>query len=879
MKYRSIIIALIAAFLWTGTAFLFPAALYAAGERGQGAGELPRDLKGVRVKNAFIPSTGKPAGVIQSVVGHVIVAREGLKEAYFSATGDRLYEKDTIYTLKGSRCRLRLNGEDVVTMGEGTKIAISGFHLDKSRGTKSSTLKMGNGKAMFYALKLLRYKGAAMTVETPTAVVGVRGTKWGVEIVELDGKPTASLPILVADLSDIGFRHLAQSNQPNFQTNVYAFEGQIQVTSTVTGQTTSLGAGQGLNAGGTGLGATFQTPQDVAQQFSADTSAPGGNGGTSSSGTTTTGSTTSTTTTTAGGDTTTTPPPDTSTIAQDQTTKDASSGASDPVSDPGTNASGSQVGYVSGMLTNQTGSSLAEIFVSKNRQNFDTRIWARGAKDVTKDYIRVDTEKWTEAGDYAKWVMFDSGTKNSGDLGTSNLISHTTINEVALENYKMEWGYWTMPDAFTVDGSNYAIDNRGWWVQGPSTQNVSSLTGAFHYSGNAYGTYWSSSGGTYMTGSFSSDVNLGTGAISDFNLSVSYSELYYASISGATGTIGSDAHFSLTGGTWDLNGTTPTYQMAYGSLYGSSAQYMGGAWGMATSSAGATRIFVGKKQHLGYFVGMLFFNCDGPCFKNFSMSTTIQDFQSSSISGKDPFEDPEDPNAHSITADGSSNYQEPTIKKVTIYTGGTTPATWTGSSTVTHTSIGSNEYMEWGSWIQPGTMLIGSGNYSYDTQNLDPSDRNTLGYYIHGTQTTDAQMAALKAASVTGTYSGNAYGTYWKYNRGGGIDMTGTFSAYVDFNPGPQAYPITNFNMSVENATYGKSASITGAQGSFVGSSSQFTISGGSVSITAGTNPAHKTNGSIYGPGGQAIGGVWAISSSGAQAVGIFQGTKQTGPY
>ncbi len=857
MRYRSIVILLIAALLWTGMGFFFPAGLEAAGGRGKGAGELPRELKGVRVRDAFIPSAGKPAGIIQSVVGHVVVAREGLRQAYYSAAGDRLYERDTLFTLKGSRCRFRLNGEDVVTMGEGTKIAISGFSVDKARGKKSSAFKMSNGKAMFYALKLFRYKGAAMTVETPTAVVGVRGTKWGVEIVELEGKPTASLPILVADLSDTGFRHLAQTNQPNVQTNVYSFEGQVQVTSTTTGQTTTLNTGQGLNAGGTGLGGAFQTPPGVSQQFNAATSAPGGNGGgggTSSSGTTTTGSTTTTT----GGGTTTTTTPDTSTVAQDQTTKDASSTATDSVTDPGTNASGTEVGYVAGMLTNKTGLSLAEIFVSKNRQNFNgTNIWMRGAKDTSKDYLRAaNNQTWSEATDaYGKWAVFDSGSKSAGDLGTGHPISHTTTNEIVLDSSRLEWGYWTMIDYFTVDGSNYAIDNRGWWINGPSTQNVSSLTGVARYSGNAWGTYWSSSGGTTMTGSFSSNVNLGTRAISDFALSVSYSEMYYASISGAGGTIGTDGHFSITGGTWNLNGTTnPAYQMAYGSLYGSSASYMGGAWGMATASAGATGIFEGSKQHYGYFVGMLSYDCDGPCFKNFSITKTIKDFQSSTMSGDDPFT-----TGHSVTADGSSDYLNPTIKTLAV-----TGDSWSGSKTVTHTGIGSNDYMEWGSWTQPVAMAGTSSSYYYDNK----------GYYVHGTNTTDAQMNALKAASVTGQYTGNAYGTYW--TSSGGIDMTGTFGAHVDFAPAPETNPITAFAMSVSGG--GKTAYISGAEGSFTGSSSQFTITGGTAKIGptgSEVTATHKTYGSVYGPNGEAIGGVWAIcDGSTKHAAGTFQGTK-----
>jgi hypothetical protein len=854
MKLRSIVILLIAALLWTGMGFFFPAGLEAAGDRGKGAGELPKELKGVRVRDAFIPSAGKPAGIIQSVVGHVVVAREGLRQAYFSAAGDRLYEKDTLFTLKGSRCRFRLNGDDVVTMGEGTKIVISGFSVDKARGKKSSAFKMSNGKAMFYALKLFRYKGAAMTVETPTAVVGVRGTKWGVEIVELDGKPTASLPILVADLSDTGFRHLAQANQPNVQTNVYSFEGQIQVTSTTTGQTTTLNTGQGLNAGGTGLGGTFQTPPGVAQQFNAATSAPGGNGGTSTSGTTTGGSTT---TTGGSGGTTTTTTPDTSTVAQDQTTKDASSKATDSVTDPGTNASGSHVGYVSGMLTNQTGRSLAEIFVSENRQDFDSssNIWLRGAKEPSKDYLRAaNNQTWSEVTDaYGKWAVFDSGTKSAGDLGTSHPISHTTTTEITLDSSRLEWGYWTMSNPFTVEGSNYAVNNQGWWINGPNTTVAQRgiLTGIATYSGSAYGTYWSYGGGTNMTGSFSSDVNLGTGAISNFGLSVGSGNTY-ASISGASGTIGSDAHFEITGGTWNLSGLTPTYQMAYGSFFGSSASYMGGAWGMATASAGATGIFEGAIQrpvsHWGLIVGHITSSGSSTSPLTAVASTTLSDFDAvgTDVSIK----------AYTAGGTGSDYLQVGAAKQVTKfqYAGNS----WSGSETWQYTEIGSNAYQEWGYWTQPVTMTIsGCGNYTV----------NNRGFYVWGDKTT------TMPTSGSGTYAGTANATYWQ-STGTGTAMSGTFGMTVtSFSSGS----FSNFNVSVSGGS--NSASISNASGTFVESNTfnfnsscsngTWKINGSSEGVTG------KANGAFFGPNANAVGGTLSMdNNNGGYVTGMFQGKK-----
>jgi len=159
----------------------------------------------------------------------------------------------------------------------------------------------------------------------------------------------------------------------------------------------------------------------------------------------------------------------------------------------------------------------------------------------------------------------------------------------------LEWGYATIP-SFVVGTENFAVDNRAYYIFGQSTTSADlmSLTGTAIYSGDAFGTYWTSSGGVNMSGSFSCDVNFATKALTNFDLSVSGTGVS-ASITNATGTIGTYAHFQLTGGTWNLDGATPTNTNAGGSLYGPSASYIGGPWGMSTDKAAAAGIYKGVK--------------------------------------------------------------------------------------------------------------------------------------------------------------------------------------------------------------------------------------------------------------------------------------------
>jgi len=251
-------------------AFLIVFAVAAAENRGNAAPRslLPDDLRGVAIADSFLASEGKEAGVIQGVAGSVIVRRTGPNQAYYAAPGDTLYEKDTIYTVKDSRCKFKLLSGDQVTMGEKTKIAIRGFLLDRAKKTKSSAFQMLSGKAIFLAVRLAGFRQRSMTVETETAVSGVRGTRFGVEIRKSGGKAAAPVPVQVASLSDDAFLNLAQSTGGNGSvTVVHGIEGKVAVQSRQDGRSQTLGPGRSIESSLAGLGNVFQTPARVMRDW------------------------------------------------------------------------------------------------------------------------------------------------------------------------------------------------------------------------------------------------------------------------------------------------------------------------------------------------------------------------------------------------------------------------------------------------------------------------------------------------------------------------------------------------------------------------------------------------------------------------------------
>jgi hypothetical protein len=512
-----------------------------AASRGQGVTRdmLPKELLNIAINDAFIPLAGKEAGTVQNVVGHAVVVHEEMRQAYFAAPGDKLYENDSLYTLKQSRCRFTMHNEDVVTLGETASLVITAFADDRTTQEKRSSFSMAKGKGMFYTLRLFKHKGASMDVTTPTAVAGVRGTKLGVEVNETDAS-----------------------------TSAYAFEGTIYVTSTLTQRTTRLSEGLGITIDAAGLRIPVATPPEVSQQFQRDTSIePSG----AAIGLGTEGSATG-----EGKPLPDTGVTDTSTLVQEQ----------NAITLPTAIRPARHEGYFAGMLTNATSGAYIVTYMSQTPQDFNSNaeaiITATGGPGSVGSLI-VDGTR----GD-AKQVnsLFLNGNLASG------LPQPMQRTELGYNGY-MEWGSWTQPNAMLLSGANSVYDNKGYYVWGDRTVTMPSAISAV-YSGIAHGTDWSSGGGIDKSGTFSMNLNISGGAADVQNFQVWVGGVNNTGMSGGTGTI-TGSSFTVNGASACVSGMCGGTGSAAGAFYGPNAEQTGGVW-KATSSAGyANGMFQGAR--------------------------------------------------------------------------------------------------------------------------------------------------------------------------------------------------------------------------------------------------------------------------------------------
>lgn len=182
----------------------------------------------------------------------------------------------------------------------------------------------------------------------------------------------------------------------------------------------------------------------------------------------------------------------------------------------------------------------------------------------------------------------------------------------------------------------------------------------------------------------------------------------------------------------------------------------------------------------------------------------------------------------------------------------------------TWTEMGHNAYMVWGHWNDTDEMVRQSnptaplGHYVFDS----------IGYFIYGDYTNEEQWASLASGDISLTYSGNAYGTH---AAAPSEMMTGTFTALIDILGG--SADVRDFDLSVSGGDH--SATIENG----VGSMFHGELDLWNATVTVDNDPTTDffwVSGSLYGPAGENIGGIFAIEKdSGANSVnGIFEGSR-----
>lgn len=156
-----------------------------AGDRDDNARVMSRLSSAVRVSlaiNCAVVLTAAPphsqptpiAGVVKNVTATAVVVR-GAQELPLAA-GQQILEGDTIKTGSDGRVGLTLKDGTRLSLGANTELRIDAFLYAPAERGVGLTLKLLRGVATYISGRIAQLAPGAVKIETPTSVIGVRGT-------------------------------------------------------------------------------------------------------------------------------------------------------------------------------------------------------------------------------------------------------------------------------------------------------------------------------------------------------------------------------------------------------------------------------------------------------------------------------------------------------------------------------------------------------------------------------------------------------------------------------------------------------------------------------------------------------------------------------
>jgi hypothetical protein len=121
-----------------------------------------------------------PAGRIKVVSGDAVIVRGG--NTLPAQNGLAVYQSDSLRTGKDGRVGVTLSDDTQVSIGPASEVRLDSFVYDPGQGQLGLVLKFIRGTAAYVSGQIAKLAPDAVRLETPAAIVGVRGTTLAVEV-------------------------------------------------------------------------------------------------------------------------------------------------------------------------------------------------------------------------------------------------------------------------------------------------------------------------------------------------------------------------------------------------------------------------------------------------------------------------------------------------------------------------------------------------------------------------------------------------------------------------------------------------------------------------------------------------------------------------
>jgi hypothetical protein len=132
---------------------------------------------------AATPARGQSppsAGRIKVVSGSAFIERQG--QTIPAQIGQLVYEGDRLRTAADGRIGATLNDETRVSLGPGSEIRLNQFQFSPAEGRLGFVLGIVRGIVTYISGRIAKLAPDSIRLETPSAIVGVRGTRIAISV-------------------------------------------------------------------------------------------------------------------------------------------------------------------------------------------------------------------------------------------------------------------------------------------------------------------------------------------------------------------------------------------------------------------------------------------------------------------------------------------------------------------------------------------------------------------------------------------------------------------------------------------------------------------------------------------------------------------------
>jgi hypothetical protein len=122
-----------------------------------------------------------PAGRIKVVSGAAFIVRSG--QTLPAAVGQSVFESDSLRTGADGRLGVTLDDDSRVSLGPDSEVRLDTFRYAPAQGAVGLAMNFLRGIAVYVSGQIAKLAPDSIRLETPAAIVGVRGTTLAVHVV------------------------------------------------------------------------------------------------------------------------------------------------------------------------------------------------------------------------------------------------------------------------------------------------------------------------------------------------------------------------------------------------------------------------------------------------------------------------------------------------------------------------------------------------------------------------------------------------------------------------------------------------------------------------------------------------------------------------